>query len=180
MMKREDGCQGRPPRATAMEACEKRPEIQKSGSFQEDALDEFQAVSHGVEQREVLEDFRHAGDGRGEAGEHDHGHQQQESSHNSLLKGLGEGGNAQPRMAAAVTMKSSRAAESSQMEPWKGMRNQNMATSTTKTACMIPVTTEAVPLPSRISPGVYGATRSWSKVPSSRSRAMESAPERWS
>ena len=81
-------------------------------------------------------------------------------------------------MAAAVTMKSSRAAESSQVEPWKGMRNQNMATSTTKTACMIPVTTEAVPLPSRISPGVYGATRSWSKVPSSRSRAMESAPER--
>jgi len=61
---------------------------------------------------------------------------------------------------------------------WKGMRNQNMATSTTKMACMIPVMTEAVPLPSRISPGVYGATRSWSKVPSSRSRAMERAPER--
>ena len=75
-------------------------------------------------------------------------------------------------------MKSRSAAESSQTDPWKGMRNQNMATSTTKTACMIPVMTEAIPLPSRISPGVYGATRSWSKVPSSRSRAMESAPER--
>lgn len=81
-------------------------------------------------------------------------------------------------MAAAVMMKSRMAAASSQMEPWKGMRNQNMATSTTKTACMEPVMTVAMPLPSRISPGLYGATRSWSKVPSSRSRAMESAPER--
>ena len=95
MMEREDGCQDGH-HGNGHDGREKRPEIQESGSFQKDALDEFQAVSHGVEQREVLEDFRHAGDGRGKAGEHDHGHQQQESSHNSLLKGLGEGGNAQP------------------------------------------------------------------------------------
>lgn len=73
---------------------EERPEVQESGSFQEDALDEFQSVPHGVEQGEVLEDVRHAGDGRGEAGEHDHGHQEQEGSHNGLLEGLGEGGDA--------------------------------------------------------------------------------------
>ena len=79
MMKREDGCQdGR--HGNGHDGREKRPEIQESGSFQKDALDEFQSVSHGVEQREILEDFRHAGDGRGKAGEHDHGHQQQESS----------------------------------------------------------------------------------------------------
>ena len=66
---------------------EEGPEVHESCAFQEDALDEFQAVPHGVEQGEVLEEFRHAGDGRGEAGEHDHGHQQQEGSHNGLLEG---------------------------------------------------------------------------------------------
>lgn len=46
---------------------EEGPEVHESCAFQEDALDEFQAVPHGVEQGEVLEEFRHAGDGRGEA-----------------------------------------------------------------------------------------------------------------
>lgn len=50
-----------------MMAAKSGPEI-GNRPFQKDALDEFQAVSHGIEQREVLEDFRHAGDGRGKAG----------------------------------------------------------------------------------------------------------------
>ena len=46
------------------------------------------------------------------------------------------------------------APESNQMEPWKGMRNQNMATSTMKKVCMMEVITVDIPLPSRISRGV--------------------------
>lgn len=81
-------------------------------------------------------------------------------------------------MAVAVMMKSRRDKDNSQIEPWKGMRNQNIAMSTTKMACIVPVMTEAAPLPRRISLGVYGATRSWSKVPSSRSRAIDKEPDR--
>ena len=86
-MERKDGSQDGH-HGNGHDGREKGPEIQEAGSFQKDALDEFQPVSHGVEQREALKDFRHAGDGRGEAGEHDHGHQQQEGSHNGLLEGL--------------------------------------------------------------------------------------------
>lgn len=94
-MERKDGSQDGH-HGNGHDGREKGPEIQEAGSFQKDTLDEFQPVSHGVEQREALKDFRHAGDGRGEAGEHDHGHQQQEGSHNGLLEGLSKGGDAQP------------------------------------------------------------------------------------
>lgn len=95
MVEGENGCQNGY-HGNGHDGREEGPEVQESGPFQKDALDELQAVPHGIEQGEVLEDFRHAGDGRGKAGEHDHGHQQQEGSHNGLLEGLGKGGDAQP------------------------------------------------------------------------------------
>lgn len=95
MVEGEDGCQNGH-HGNGHNGREEGPEVQESRSFQKDALDEFQAVPHGVEQGEILEDFRHAGDGCGKAGEHDHGHQQHEGSHNGLLEGLGEGRDAQP------------------------------------------------------------------------------------
>lgn len=93
-MEGEDGC---PDGSDGDEddSSEEGPEVHESRAFQKDALDEFQPVPHGVEQGKVLEEFRHAGDGGGKAGEHDHGDDEQESSHNGLLQGLGEGGDAE-------------------------------------------------------------------------------------
>ena len=54
-------------------------------------------------------------------------------------------------------MKRRMAPESNQMEPWKGMRNQNMATSTMKKVCMMEVITVDIPLPSRDFPGSVGS-----------------------
>ena len=52
-MERKDGSQDGH-HGNGHDGREKGPEIQEAGSFQKDALDEFQPVSHGVEQREAL------------------------------------------------------------------------------------------------------------------------------
>ena len=59
-----------------------------------------------------------------------------------------------------------------------GIRNQTVATSTRIVAPTRPTTRPGSTFPIRISTGRSGVTSSWSKVPSSRSRASERAVTR--